>query len=94
MTKITNIDKTDIAKNLIHNTNKKKYEYTCPNTGVTKYEERFLLRIRLAQYTHWISDEINRLKAVREKIDIITDAIDQEVEIEEQMKEKEVNEDG
>jgi hypothetical protein len=34
------------------------------------------------------------LKAVREKIDIITDAIDQEVEIEEQMKEKEVNEDG
>tara|TARA_R100001129_G_C5204407_1_gene214794 strand:+ start:116 stop:394 length:279 start_codon:yes stop_codon:yes gene_type:complete len=92
MTKITNIDKT--AKNLTENTDKKKYEYTCPNTGATRYEERFLLRIRLAQYTHWINDEIDRLKNVRDKIDIITDAIDKEVEIEEQMAKKEVNEDG
>lgn len=96
MTKITNIDKTpnDYVKekqedNLAGHPDHQEFEYTCPNTGAIKSEQRFLLRIRLAQYTHWINDEIQRLKNVHQKIDAITSVIDEQVE-----KEKEVNKDG
>lgn len=96
MTKITNIDKTpnDYVKEeeedrFANDPDHQQFEYTCPNTGAFKSEERYLLRIRLAQYTHWIADEIKRLEKVREKIDDITSVIDEQVE-----KEKEANKDG
>ena len=87
--KVTNINKTPndfVKEEAENNPNNQQFEYICPNTGITKSEERHLVRVRLAQHTHWIVDEIERLKNVHRKIDAITDAIDEQVKKEKEAK--------
>ena len=88
--KITNINKTPndfVKEETENNPNNQQFEYTCPNTGIIKSEERNLVRVRLAQHTYWIVDEIERLKNVHRKLDVITDAIDEQVKKEKEAKE-------
>ncbi len=87
--KVTNINKTPndyVKEEAENNPNNQQFEYTCPNTGITKSEERHLVRVRLAQYTYWIEAEIERLRGVRNKIDSITNVIDEQVSKEKESK--------
>jgi hypothetical protein len=91
--KVTNIDKTpnDFVKEKaeqewLNDPNHQDYEFTNPITNEKESEPRFLVRGRLAQWTHYIVDELNRLNNVYAKCKVIMNAIDEQV-----AKEKESN---
>lgn len=96
MTKITNIDKTpnDYVKEeqencLAKDPDHQEYTFINPVTDKEESLPRFLVRSRLAQWTHYISDELARLNAVHDKCMKISAAID-----EQKSKETEANKDG
>ena len=93
MTKITNIDKTtnDSVKKELEPLDPDQQEYTFinPVTDQTESLPRFLVRSRLAQWTHYIADERVRLEAVHAKCLKINADID-----EQKSNEEEANKDG
>lgn len=96
MTKITNIDKTpnDYVKekeedSLAKDPDHQEYTFINPVTDKEESLPRFLVRSRLAQWTHYIADELIRLNAVHEKCMEINADID-----EQKAKEQEANKDG
>tara|TARA_R100000995_G_C3481174_1_gene123998 strand:+ start:1644 stop:1934 length:291 start_codon:yes stop_codon:yes gene_type:complete len=86
MTKITNIDKTpnDYVKEeqenrLAKDPDHQEYTFINPVTDKEESLSRFLVRSRLAQWTHYIADELVRLNAVHERCMKINAAIDEQV---------------
>lgn len=96
MTKITNIDKTpnDYVKEkaedrMADSPDHQEYTFTNPVTDKQESLPRFLVRSRLAQWTHYIADELVRLNAVHDRCMEISADIDEQV-----AQEKEANKDG
>tara|TARA_Y100000004_G_scaffold167251_1_gene199662 strand:+ start:321 stop:611 length:291 start_codon:yes stop_codon:yes gene_type:complete len=96
MTKITNIDKTpndyvreEQEDRISGHPDHQDYEFLNPITSEIETMPRFLVRSRLAQWTHYINDEIKRLNIVHSRCLEISEHIDNQVE-----KEKEANKDG
>ena len=92
MTKITNIDKTPndfVKEKEEQHPDHQEYTFINPVTDKEESLSRFLVRSRLAQWTHYIADELVRLNAVHERCMKINAAIDEQV-----AKEKEAKKDA
>ena len=92
MTKITNIDKTPndfVKEKEEQHPDHQDYEFINPITNEVESLPRFLVRSRLAQWTHYISDEIKRLNIAHSRCLEINDHIDEQV-----AKEKEAKKDA
>ena len=92
MTKITNIDKTPndfVKEKEEQHPDHQDYEFINPITNQVESLPRFLVRGRLAQWTHYIHAEIERLTKAHSLCIQTNNAIDEQV-----AKEKEAKKDA
>ena len=92
--KITDINKTPhemwakkkAEQEWLNDPNHQDYEFTNPISNKKESEPRFLVKGRLAQWTHYIVDELDRLNKVYDKCKVIMNDIDEQVAKEKESK--------